>query len=153
MLSKIISRQRTQSISGSSSLVSWPISHSFRGFLLNSFVFFIKTKFTHEKFLLSIFWLKHARLYATFCRYVNVKTLTLSLIRNSHRMCSIKKLFLKLQQNSQENTCARLSFLKKMNFEFCQILKTFLQNNSGRTLPLSASFSSFLYIYIHIFKT
>ena len=39
--------------------------------------------------------------------------LSLSLIRNSHRMCSIKKLFLELQQNSQENTCARLYFLKK----------------------------------------
>ena len=31
--------------------------------------------------------------------------------RNSHRRYSIKKVFLKILQNSQENTCARVSFL------------------------------------------
>ena len=29
----------------------------------------------------------------------------------SHRRCSIKKYFLEIPQNSQENTCARVSFL------------------------------------------
>ena len=28
--------------------------------------------------------------------------------------CSVKKLFLEISQNSQENTCARVSFLKKL---------------------------------------
>ena len=39
------------------------------------------------------------------------------------RKCSVKKVFLKISQNSQENTCARLSFLIK--------LQAFLQNASG----------------------
>ena len=33
--------------------------------------------------------------------------------RSNHRMCSAKKVFLKASQNSQENTCARASFLIK----------------------------------------
>ena len=38
------------------------------------------------------------------------------------KRCSIKNVFLKILQNSQEKTCARVSFLKK------------LQNTSGRLL-------------------
>ena len=30
--------------------------------------------------------------------------------RSSHRRCSVKKVFLEISQNSQENTCARVSF-------------------------------------------
>ena len=32
------------------------------------------------------------------------------------RMCSVKKVFLEISQNSQENSCARDSFLIKLNF-------------------------------------
>ena len=34
--------------------------------------------------------------------------------RSSHHRCSIKKVSLKISQNSQENTCARVSFLIKL---------------------------------------
>ena len=34
--------------------------------------------------------------------------------RSSHRRCSIKKVFLKTSQNQQENTCARVSLLVKL---------------------------------------
>ena len=34
--------------------------------------------------------------------------------RSSHRRCSVKKVFLKISQNSQENTCDRVSFLIKL---------------------------------------
>ena len=34
--------------------------------------------------------------------------------RSSHRRCSIKKVFLEISQNLQENTCARVSFLIKL---------------------------------------
>ena len=61
-------------------------------------------------------------------------------LRSSHRWCSIKKIFSKSSQISQENTCAWISFLVKLqasafNFikketlaqvfscEFCEILK------------------------------
>ena len=40
--------------------------------------------------------------------------ITQKLNRSSHRRCSIKKLFLKISQNSQENTCPRVSFLIKL---------------------------------------
>ena len=36
------------------------------------------------------------------------------------QMCSVKKVFLNISQNSQENTCARASLLKKL-----QALRTF----------------------------
>ena len=36
------------------------------------------------------------------------------LVKSTHRRCSIKKVFLKISQNSQGNTCARISFLIKL---------------------------------------
>ena len=50
------------------------------------------------------------------------------------RRCSVKKVFLEISQNSQENTFARVSFLIKLtfliktlaqvfSFEFCEISK------------------------------
>ena len=66
------------------------------------------------------------------------------------RRCSLKKLFLEISQNSQENTCARVSFLIKLHglacnlfikketlaqvlsVNFVKFLRTpFLQNTSG----------------------
>ena len=70
--------------------------------------------------------------------------------RNSHRRCSVKKVFLEISQNSRESTSARASFLiKACNFikketlaqvfpcEFCEIsMNVFFQNTSGRLLPV-----------------
>ena len=57
---------------------------------------------------------------------------------------SVKEVFLEISQNSQESTCARVSFLIKFKketlaqvffCEFCEISRnTFLQNISGRLL-------------------
>ena len=41
--------------------------------------------------------------------------------------CSVKKVFLEISQNSQENTCARVSFLIKLQAQE----HIFLQNTSG----------------------
>ena len=70
--------------------------------------------------------------------------------------CSVKKVFLEISQNSQENACARASFLIKLqawafikietlalvfSCEFCEISKiTF----SYRTPPVAASEASFV---------
>ena len=35
-------------------------------------------------------------------------------VRSSQQRCSVKELFLEILQNSQENTCARVSFLVKL---------------------------------------
>ena len=36
------------------------------------------------------------------------------LFRSSHWRCSVKKVFLKISQNSQDNTCVRVSLLMKL---------------------------------------
>ena len=42
---------------------------------------------------------------------------------NVARKCSVKKMFLEIPQNSQENTCARVSFLIKLQAEACNFIK------------------------------
>ena len=37
------------------------------------------------------------------------------------RRCSVKKMFLEISQNSQENTCARVSFLIQFNCSFIKV--------------------------------
>ena len=39
------------------------------------------------------------------------------------RMCSVKKVFLEISQNSQENTCAKVSFLIKLHAMACNFIK------------------------------
>ena len=43
--------------------------------------------------------------------------------RSSHRRCSVKKVFLEISRNSQESTCARVSFLIKLQAAFNLIKK------------------------------
>ena len=72
--------------------------------------------------------------------------------KSSHQTCFVNKVFLEISQNSQENTCARDSFLIKLQaapatllkkslwhrcfrVNFAKFLRTpFLQNTSGRLL-------------------
>ena len=60
--------------------------------------------------------------------------------RSSHRRFSIKKVFLQISQNSQENTCARNLFFKRLYYRFFPVnfLKfigpLFLQSTFGRLL-------------------
>ena len=42
---------------------------------------------------------------------------------NVARKCSVKKMFLEIPQNSQENTCARVSFLIKLQASACNFIK------------------------------
>ena len=37
--------------------------------------------------------------------------------------CSVKNVFLEISQNSQENTCARVSILIKLQAEACKFIK------------------------------
>ena len=43
--------------------------------------------------------------------------------RGSHQRCSVKKGILKISQNSQENTCATVSFLIKLLASGCSFTK------------------------------
>ena len=56
---------------------------------------------------------------------------------------SVKKMFLEISQNSEEYTCAGVSFLIKLQASGLRILQNFwehvfLQNNSGGSFFLSA---------------
>ena len=44
-------------------------------------------------------------------------------VEKAIRRCSVKKLFLEISQNSQENTCARVSFLIKLQAAPATLLK------------------------------
>ena len=71
------------------------------------------------------------------------------------RRCSVKKVFLKISQNSQENTCTRVFFSKveeslaqAFSCEFCKILKS---NFFYRT-PLGTAFPNRGYLHCAILK-
>ena len=54
--------------------------------------------------------------------------------------CSVKKVFLEISQNSQENTCARVSFLIKRLWHRCFPVNLVSKNTfSYRTPPVAAS--------------
>ena len=50
-----------------------------------------------------------------------------------------EKMFLKILQNSQENTCARVSFLKLGTGVSCEFCETFKNTFPYRTPPVAAS--------------
>ena len=72
----------------------------------------------------------------------NVKNLTAAVAQR----CSVKKVFLEISQNSQENTSARVSFLIKLfSCEFCEISK----NTFSCRTPLVAA-SEFVLVSLKI---
>ena len=53
-----------------------------------------------------------------------LKVIVIVVIREAVvRKCSVKKVFWKIPQNSQENTCARVSFLIKLQASACTFVK------------------------------
>ena len=82
------------------------------------------------EFFFEIEKFQHVQLKENLCNvftdftYLLVQTME---TRSSHRRWSVKKLFLEISQNSQENTCARDSFLIILQ-------NTFFQNIFGQLL-------------------
>ena len=50
---------------------------------------------------------------------------------SSHRKCSVKRVFLEILQNSQENTCVRVSFLRKLQAFLIEHLRSLLLDIQG----------------------
>ena len=78
----------------------------------------------------------------------------LSRYRSSHRRCSVKMVFLKILQNSQENCRHACNFIKKetlaqvFSCEFCEISKNiFLQNTPGQHFRRSGKKIQWWYWY------
>ena len=79
-----------------------------------------------------------------FDRVINVFRILFetSVRRSSHRKCSRKKVFLKISQNSQEKTCARVSFLVRLQVAPATLLKKRLWHRC-----FSVNFAKFLRTY------
>ena len=67
---------------------------------------------------------------------------------NSHRRCSVKKLFSETSPNSKENTCTRVSFLTKLQAEtlaqvfscqFCEVSENTFSTEHLRTTASTCS--------------
>ena len=68
----------------------------------------------------------YSNLSSVSFKFCNIK------YRSSHKRCSIKKVFLEISQNSQENTCAWVSFLRTF---FAEHLWTTASQNTKTTFP------------------
>ena len=78
----------------------------FRIDVLKNFSIFTRKHLSCSLFLVKLQIWKQIRGFSMFrLKYIN---------RSSHRRCSIKKLFLKILQYSQDNTCVAFSFLTKL---------------------------------------
>ena len=72
--------------------------------------------------------------------------------RSNHRRCFLKKAFLKIFQNSSENTCVGISFLTKLQARFATLLKkeTLTQVFSCEIILFSLKFQAYsLMLYIN----
>ena len=70
-----------------------------------------------------------------YINLVQIKSLNLKIVGTEAitQRCSVKKIFLEISQNSQENTCARVSFLIKLQaYEFCEISKNIFHYKTPR---------------------
>ena len=77
--------------------------------------------------------------YKTFYDYLYFEKRFFIIDRSSHRRCSVKKLFLEILQNSQKNTCARVSFLIKLQPSGLKFSRTLFLTEHLRWLLLKLS--------------
>ena len=78
----------------------------------------------------------------------------LGFFRSSHGRCSVKTVILKISQNSQENTCAKVSFLMKLQASTCK-KETLAQVSSCELCEISKStyFTEHLWVTAFVFDT
>ena len=95
---------------------------------------------------------------STLLQTKKVNLLWKELVEAVARRCSVKKVFLEILQNSQENTCASLFFNKvadsgtDVSCEFCKIYKNTFSYRTPRWVLLS-SFARFFEIFLQFTKT
>ena len=75
------------------------------------------TRFNKQLFMIYDWFLKTAK------RIQTARGNTREEYKSSHRRCSFKKGVLKISQNSQENTCARVSFNKVAGLRSAKLFK------------------------------
>ena len=76
--------------------------------------------------------------------------------RSSHRKCSVRKVFLEISQNLQENTCVRVSFLIKLQASVCNFIKketlALLFSCEFCEIPKSTFFTEHLWATAYVLK-
>ena len=86
-------------------------SHQLKKFVMENFIFCTVEVQTGQIFDRFFQWRQVSGYFVSkflLCFYWPIQC------RSSHRRCSVKKVFLEMSQNSQENICARDSFLIKL---------------------------------------
>ena len=115
--------------------------------LMSSFaipVVFTKSIFRNLTYVLISALSCHLHSRMCYVSYLKNRLFYVEITKAVVRMCSVKTVFLEISQNSQENTCARDSFLIKLqtrpplvqvfSYEFCEISKnTFLTEHLRAT--------------------
>ena len=75
---------------------------------------------------------------AKFCRIIHFALVTLTYLELATQRCFVKKVFLKISQNCQENSCARVSLLIKLQASclvFKQCYKPYIKGCLGYPAP------------------
>ena len=86
---------------------------------LFSFVPSLETQVYSASTNLNQFLINFKGISSTLTKYNKYATI----FRSSHQSCSIKKVFLKISQNLQENTRARVSLLIMLQAKACNFIK------------------------------
>ena len=112
------------------------VSNSYGFALLQEFnIFYLRLVLYDRKHFVQS-WLIGATIYFCFikenngreaCSYQTVSKNVETAVRKGSseavtRRCSVKKLFLEISQNSQENTCSRVSLLLKLQVKVCNFI-------------------------------
>ena len=87
--------------------------------LLLKFLLFSETYYVTLCDLLNLFMWSLISSFSKLPIYILIFQLSESVVQR----CSVKKVFLEISQNSQENTCARVSFLIKLQVRPATLLK------------------------------
>ena len=70
---------------------------------------------------MSVMLLTESKIFNKVSLNLKIKIVVLVLAEAVAQRCSVKKVFLEISQNSQENTCARASFLIKLQVSGMQL--------------------------------
>ena len=86
----------------------------------NAYTIFTRHKIMNLKFSFSVPAV-NATFFIIIVSFLGLSSLVLLLTEAVVRRCSLKKMFLEISQKSQENTCARASFLIKLQASGLQL--------------------------------
>ena len=132
-------RRKTTEDNNAKINVSPNISYTFLLFKASAFlqIYFPRNLLVRQVLRTPVFF--NGKCLTFFCQFISL--LKNIHYRSSHQRCSVKKMFLKISQNSPENTCA-CNFITKETLAqvfFCKFCEISKNTFSYRTPPVAAS--------------